>query len=227
MPNEFVTKAFADSTYAGTGSGISQTNADARYIKLDGTSLPSANLSMNSKKIVSVADPTSAQDVSTKGYTDTQVATKQSQTQADARYLQLTGGTVSGAIDMGANKITSTYVPVNSSDLCNKTYVDSKVSSAGSGSSISTSAGYAIVTSASNIQHQKSGTTYLTETQANSFYEQDLGNGVTIRNFGLYDNSSVNYTHAKYLLTNSTTRPHFAIHDIGSEASQCNRLSSY
>lgn len=43
---------------------------------------------------------------------------------ASSTYLPKAGGTVTGTIDMVANKITSTYVPTNSADLCNKTYVD-------------------------------------------------------------------------------------------------------
>lgn len=39
--------------------------------------------------------------------------------------LSLSGGTMTGAIDMGANKITTTYTPVNGPDLINKTYGDS------------------------------------------------------------------------------------------------------
>lgn len=43
-------------------------------------------------------------------------------------YLPLVGGTMTGDIVMGANKITSTYVPVSGPDLTNKTYVDSVAS---------------------------------------------------------------------------------------------------
>lgn len=35
-----------------------------------------------------------------------------------------TGDTMSGTLDMGAQKVTTTYVPVNASDLVNKTYAD-------------------------------------------------------------------------------------------------------
>lgn len=46
---------------------------------------------------------------------------------ANALKLNLTGGSMSGAIDMTNQKITSTYVPVNGPDLTNKTYVDSVI----------------------------------------------------------------------------------------------------
>jgi hypothetical protein len=41
--------------------------------------------------------------------------------------LNTTGGTMTGAIAMGANKITSTYIPLANDDLTNKLYVDSYI----------------------------------------------------------------------------------------------------
>lgn len=49
------------------------------------------------------------------------------QEQADARYLQLSGGTMTGALNMGANKITITATPTEISDVTNKGYVDGVV----------------------------------------------------------------------------------------------------
>ena len=44
--------------------------------------------------------------------------------QANAATLDVSGGgTIGGTLDMGTNKITSTYVPVNDEDLVNKLYV--------------------------------------------------------------------------------------------------------
>ena len=45
-------------------------------------------------------------------------------TNATNTYLQKIGGTLSGMLDMGSNKITSSYTPLNNVDLTNKTYVD-------------------------------------------------------------------------------------------------------
>lgn len=42
--------------------------------------------------------------------------------------LEKSGGTMTGILDMGANKIKSTYTPVNPEDIANKNYVDKRVS---------------------------------------------------------------------------------------------------
>ena len=70
---------------------------------------------------------TSAQFLKGDGVPDTN--TYLTTADATTTYLPLAGGTVSGTIDMGSNKVTTTYVPVNSADLCNKTYVDSLATS--------------------------------------------------------------------------------------------------
>jgi hypothetical protein len=52
------------------------------------------------------------------------------QTQLNARVLKA-GDTMTGALDMGANKITTTYTPVNGEDVLNKTYGDATYVSSG------------------------------------------------------------------------------------------------
>lgn len=51
-----------------------------------------------------------------------------SQTDADNRYLKLAGGTMSGAIAMGSNKITGLGTPTNNADAATKQYVDNGLS---------------------------------------------------------------------------------------------------
>ena len=41
-------------------------------------------------------------------------------------YLPLAGGTMTGAVNMGGNKITSVATPTSGTDAANKSYVDSK-----------------------------------------------------------------------------------------------------
>lgn len=67
--------------------------------------------------------PTNSSDVTNKSYVDTQ----------DALKLSLTGGTMSGSIAMGANKITGVSDPTNNQDAATKYYVDLAVSGVGPG----------------------------------------------------------------------------------------------
>jgi len=69
------------------------------------------NLSMNSHKITSLADPSSAQDAMTLNY-------------AGSTYLALAGGTMAGVINIGANKITNLATPTVSTDASTKAYAD-------------------------------------------------------------------------------------------------------
>lgn len=62
-------------------------------------------------KLENVADPDSDDDAVNKGY-------------ADTRYVDAAGDTMSGNLDMGANKVTSSATPSSGNDLTNKTYVD-------------------------------------------------------------------------------------------------------
>lgn len=49
----------------------------------------------------------------------------------DSTKLPLSGGTMTGPINMGANKVTSSATPSSGSDLTNKTYVDTQVVNVG------------------------------------------------------------------------------------------------
>ena len=60
--------------------------------------------------------PSASDDAANKGYVDTQRDTR----------LALAGGTMSGAIAMGSNKITGLGTPTSSADATTKTYVDTQ-----------------------------------------------------------------------------------------------------
>jgi len=62
-------------------------------------------------KIKNLADPTNPQDAVTKNY-------------ADTTFVDEAGDTMTGNLDMGSNKVTSSAVPSAGNDLTNKTYVD-------------------------------------------------------------------------------------------------------
>ena len=62
-------------------------------------------------KLENIADPDSDDDAINKGY-------------ADGRYVDVAGDTMTGNLDMGANKVTSSATPSSGNDLTNKTYTD-------------------------------------------------------------------------------------------------------
>jgi hypothetical protein len=101
-----------------------------------GTKLPKAGgtmtgaIAMSTNKITGVGDPTAAQDVSSKAYTDAQRDTR----------LATAGGTMSGEVAMGNNKITGLASPVASTDASSKGYVDGVLGSATSASTSATTA---------------------------------------------------------------------------------------
>lgn len=64
--------------------------------------------------ITGLATPTNATDATTKSYVDT----------ADALKLNLAGGTMSGNIAMGGNKVTGLGTPTSDADAVTKSYVD-------------------------------------------------------------------------------------------------------
>ena len=68
--------------------------------------------------ITNLSTPTNSGDAATKGYVDT----------ADALKLNLSGGTMSGVIAMGTNKITGLGTPTLTADAATKGYVDTAVS---------------------------------------------------------------------------------------------------
>jgi len=111
------------------------TNALATKLPLAGGTM-TGNIVMGGNKVTSTATPTTDDDLTRKGYVDTQDATK----------LNLSGGTMTGDVVLGANKITSTATPATDDTLTRKGYVDSIL---GSATDAATSAA-AAATSASN-----------------------------------------------------------------------------
>jgi hypothetical protein len=95
------------------------TNSIATKLPKAGGTMTGA-IAMSTNKITGVGNPTSAQDVSTKVYTDTQRDTR----------VAKSGDTMSGALAMGNNKITGLATPTAGTDVTNKTYVDGILGSA-------------------------------------------------------------------------------------------------
>ena len=115
------TSTFNNVTVSGTLAGTLTGNVTAS----SGTSTfndvtINGSLDMNSatgSTISGLSTPTNATDAANKGYVDT----------ADALKLNLTGGTMSGAIAMGTNKITGLGDPTSAQDAATKIYVDNSV----------------------------------------------------------------------------------------------------
>lgn len=77
----------------------------------------SDEIDFNGAVVGGLGDPTANTDATTKLYVD----------DADALKLNLAGGTMSGAIAMGDNKVTGVATPTDGADATNKTYVDGLV----------------------------------------------------------------------------------------------------
>jgi len=129
------------------------TNALTGKLALSGGTM-TGQLSLGSNKIVSVADPTLAQDVATKAYVDA----------ADSTGLPLSGGTMSGAIAMGTNKITGLGTPTDAADATTKAYTDSILGSATSAAASAAAAS----TSESNAATSASGAASSATASSNS-----------------------------------------------------------
>ena len=143
---------------------------------------------------LTVSTPTASTHAASKGYVDTAVANvidaapgaldtlnelaaainddanfATTITTALATKLPLAGGTMTGAIDMGSNKITTTYTPTDNADLTTKTYVDGILGSATSAATSATAAASSAsdaATSATNAA--TSATTATTQASAAS-----------------------------------------------------------
>lgn len=103
---------------------------DASLQKKEGTN----DFTAKNNKIVDVADPTDPQDASTKNYVDTEIDTEEAARIAgDALKVNKAGDSMTGELAMGNNKITGLGTPTTDTDAANKTYVDSNISSAVSG----------------------------------------------------------------------------------------------
>ena len=145
----------ADSTHSLGDSSNYWSNAFIDAITTTGAVTIGTTLDMTSGKINNLADPTANQDAASKAYVDTQVANLVDSapgalntlnelaaaigddanftttiTNSIATKLPLAGGTMSGVIAMGSNKITGLANPTATGDAVNKSYVDTVVGEA-------------------------------------------------------------------------------------------------
>jgi hypothetical protein len=144
--------ARANHTGTQTASTISDFDTQVRTSRLDQMAAPGADVSAATYKITNLGTPTSSTDAATKGYVDTQVTNlvdaapgaldtlnelaaalgddanfSTTVTNSLATKLSLSGGTMTGAIAMGTNKITGLGDPTNAQDAATKNYIDTAV----------------------------------------------------------------------------------------------------
>jgi hypothetical protein len=152
--SKLATDPLARANHTGTqlASTISDFNTQVRTSRLDQMAAPGADVSAATYKITNLGTPTSSTDAATKGYVDTQVTNlidaapgaldtlnelaaalgddanfSTTVTNSLATKLSLSGGTMTGAIAMGTNKITGLGDPTNAQDAATKNYIDTAV----------------------------------------------------------------------------------------------------
>jgi len=143
-------------------------------VSIGGTLTVTSVIDMTNDKITNLATPTNSTDAATKGYVDTTVSNlvdsapgtldtlnelaaalgddpnfATTVANSIATKLSLSGGTMTGDIAMGSNKITGLGTPTSGNDATNKTYVDGILGSATSAAA-SAAAAAASATSAAN-----------------------------------------------------------------------------
>lgn len=89
---------------AGSNTGVTLDVADARYVNVSGDTM-AGPLALGNNRITALGDPVGAQDAVTKSYVDllTSNSGGLTQTAADGRYLQLSGGSLTGNVTSSGN----------------------------------------------------------------------------------------------------------------------------
>ena len=128
------------------------TNSIAAKLPLAGGTM-SGPIDMGTSKVTNAGDPTNAQDLATKNYSDNQ----------DALKLNLSGGTMSGTIAMGNNTISGVPNPTANDQVANKAYTDSIL---GSSTAAATSATAAANSAAAALASENAAAGHATTAQS-------------------------------------------------------------
>ena len=126
LPDHATRKGYVDSRINSLSSTVSDSGSG--FVKVQGST-------MTGGLILNTSSPTSSLQASSKGYVDAQVSNLNTTigTNLTNNFLAKAGGTMSGIINMGSNKIQSLAAPVLATDAATKQYVDSAVGSGTSG----------------------------------------------------------------------------------------------
>lgn len=128
IPGRLLVATDTGNVYLDTTESTRVQMTDTRKLNTDGTTTMSGNLNMGGYSITNIADPNNTNDASNKKYVDSQISTTKSEISTQLNnYLQLSGGVMSGNIDMSNHKISNLPDPSSSSDAVNKSYVDTSI----------------------------------------------------------------------------------------------------
>ncbi len=113
-------KNYVDTEITALGIG----GATGPFLELAGGTMAGA-IAMGAFGITGVLNPVLAQDAATKNYIDTEIVALS--LGGTGPFLQLAGGTMAGALDMGTNALRGVPDPVEGPDAANKNYVDTEI----------------------------------------------------------------------------------------------------
>lgn len=172
--SKLATNPLARANHTGTqvAATISDFDTQVRTSRLDQMSAPTADVSMNTRKITSLGTPTVGTDASTKQYVDDKITALVGTAPSTLDTLQEIAAAINsdpnlyatlnnsklnrdgtqamtGALNMGTNKITNLVDPTNAQEATTKNYVDTAMSSQVAQAAASASAASTSATSAS------------------------------------------------------------------------------
>ena len=126
LPDHATRKGYVDSRIDSLSSTVSDSGNG--FVKIKGST-------MTGGLILNTSSPVLPLQASSKGYVDARVNSLSSTVDSKlaGEFLAKAGGTMSGIINMGSQKITFLANPVVATDAANKTYVDNAISTATAG----------------------------------------------------------------------------------------------